>query len=114
MESDSDKLKILGLLQQRDGRLAVEHGHEVLIANTDYQPERMEVCVRRMLERKVDGVAMMTFGADEELLQAIAGRNMPVVSIGLAGLYAVFSMRARFSGVFESFKVSAILFCAAL
>ena len=45
-------------------RLAVEHGHEVLIANTDYQPERMEICVRRMLERKVDGVAIMTSEMD--------------------------------------------------
>src|ERR1700753_555838 len=36
-------------------RLAVEHGHEVLIANTDYQPERMEVCVTRMVEIKGGG-----------------------------------------------------------
>ena len=45
-------------------RIAVEHGHEVLIANTDYRAERMEVCVRRMLERKVDGVAIMTSEMD--------------------------------------------------
>ena len=45
-------------------RLAVEHGHEVLIANTDYRAERMEICVRRMLERKVDGVAIMTSEMD--------------------------------------------------
>src|ERR1700739_2794708 len=40
-------------------RLAVEHDHEVLIANTDYQPERMEVCVRRILEGKGYGGATM-------------------------------------------------------
>ncbi len=28
--------------------LAVDHNHEVLIGNTDYHPERMEQCVRRM------------------------------------------------------------------
>jgi DNA-binding LacI/PurR family transcriptional regulator len=43
-------------------RLAVEHGYEVLIANTDYQAERMEICVRRMLERKT-----------------LSGRGIPIV-----------------------------------
>ncbi len=60
-------------------RIAVEHGHEVLIANTDYRPERMEVCVRRMLERKVDGVAIMTSEMDSELIQMLSGRGIPIV-----------------------------------
>ena len=60
-------------------RLAVEHGYEVLIANTDYQPERMEVCVRRMLERKVDGVAIMTSEMNAELIQMLNGRGIPIV-----------------------------------
>ena len=60
-------------------RLAVEHSHEVLIANTDYQPERMEICVRRMLERKVDGVAIMTSEMDPELIQMLSGRGIPIV-----------------------------------
>ena len=60
-------------------RLAVEHGHEVLIANTDYQPQRMEVCVRRMLERKVDGVAIMTSEINPELIQMLNGRGIPIV-----------------------------------
>jgi DNA-binding LacI/PurR family transcriptional regulator len=60
-------------------RLAVEHGHEVLIANTDYRAERMEVCVRRMLERKVDGVAIMTSEMDGELIRMLSGRGIPIV-----------------------------------
>jgi DNA-binding LacI/PurR family transcriptional regulator len=60
-------------------RLAVEHAHEVLIANTDYQAERMEVCVRRMLERKVDGVAIMTSEMDPELIRMLNGRGIPIV-----------------------------------
>ncbi len=60
-------------------RLAVEHDHEVLIANTDYQAERMEICVRRMLERKVDGVAIMTSEMDPELIQMLSGRGIPIV-----------------------------------
>lgn len=68
-------------------RIAVEHGHEVLIANTDYRAERMEVCVRRMLERKVDGVAIMTSEMDPELIQMLNGRGIPIVFLdtGAAG-----------------------------
>jgi DNA-binding LacI/PurR family transcriptional regulator len=60
-------------------RLAVEHSYEVLIANTDYQPARMEACVRRMLERKVDGVAIMTSEMDSKLIQMLSGRGIPIV-----------------------------------
>jgi DNA-binding LacI/PurR family transcriptional regulator len=60
-------------------RIAVEHGQEVLIANTDYHPERMRVCVRRMLERKVDGVAIMTSEMDPELIQMLSKRGIPIV-----------------------------------
>ena len=60
-------------------RLAVEHGYEVLIANTDYQAEKTEVCVRRMLERKVDGVAIITSEMDPELIQMLGDRGIPIV-----------------------------------
>jgi DNA-binding LacI/PurR family transcriptional regulator len=68
-------------------RLAVEHGQEVLIANTDYQAERMEVCVRRMLERKVDGVAIMTSEMGPQLIKMLSGRGIPIVFLdtGIAG-----------------------------
>jgi DNA-binding LacI/PurR family transcriptional regulator len=68
-------------------RVAVEHGQEVLIANTDYHPERMHVCVRRMLERKVDGVAIMTSEMDPELIQMLSRRGIPIVFLdtGLVG-----------------------------
>jgi len=41
----------------------------------------MELCARRMLERKVDGVAIMTFGFEELLLDRFAVDNIPVVFI---------------------------------
>ena len=61
---------------------AVERGYEILIGSTNYSSERMTQCVRRMVERKVEGVAVMTFGMDEDLLQELAGRGIPVVSVG--------------------------------
>lgn len=60
-------------------QIAVEHGQEVLIANTSYQPERMQVCIRRMLERKVDGVAIMTSEMDAELIETLNDRGIPIV-----------------------------------
>src|SRR5712672_4385280 len=42
--------------------IAVEHGYEILVSSTNYDHKRMSHCIRRMLERKVEGVAIMTFG----------------------------------------------------
>jgi DNA-binding LacI/PurR family transcriptional regulator len=49
---------------------AVDRGLEIIIGNTDYKPKRMVSCIRRMLERKVDGVAIMTSETDMALLDA--------------------------------------------
>ncbi len=62
-------------------QVAVEHGYEVLIGSTNYDPKRVELCIRRMLERKVDGVAIMTFGIEEPLLAQLASREIPMVFI---------------------------------
>lgn len=59
--------------------IAVVHGQEVLIANTNYDPERMKICVTRMLQRKVDGVAIMTSEMDEGLIEVFSGRHIPLV-----------------------------------
>ena len=64
--------------------IAVEHGYEILVSSTNYDPKRMAHCVRRMLERKVDGVAVMTFGIEEPLLDQLAKRNIPMVFIDVA------------------------------
>jgi LacI family transcriptional regulator len=59
--------------------IAVEHGQDVLIANTDYDPKRMETCVIRMLQRKVDGVAIMTSEMEERLIQTFGQRQIPTI-----------------------------------
>ena len=61
--------------------IAVEHGYEVLISSTNYDPRRMNLCIRRMLERKAEGVAVMTFGIEEPLLEQLAERNIPLVFV---------------------------------
>lgn len=61
--------------------IAVENGYEILIGSTNYDPHRMNLVIRRMLERKVEGVAVMTFGIEEPLLQQLAERHIPLALI---------------------------------
>jgi LacI family transcriptional regulator len=61
--------------------IAVEHGYEILVSSTNHDPKRMSHCIRRMLERKVEGVAIMTFGIEEPLLEQLAKRKVPLVFI---------------------------------
>lgn len=49
--------------------LAVENNYEILLTSTVHDPKRMELSVRRMIERRVDGVAILTFGMEEVLLE---------------------------------------------
>jgi DNA-binding LacI/PurR family transcriptional regulator len=61
--------------------IAVAHGYEILVGSTNYDIKRMNQCIRRMLERKVEGVAVMTFGIEEPLLQQLSERNVPLALI---------------------------------
>jgi DNA-binding LacI/PurR family transcriptional regulator len=61
--------------------IAVEHGYEILVSSTNHDPKRMSHCIRRMLERKVEGVAVMTFGLEQPLLDQLAKRKIPLVFI---------------------------------
>jgi len=61
--------------------VAVENGYEIVIGSTDYDPKRWELCIRRMLERKADGVAVMTFGIEEPLFEQFAERDVPLVFV---------------------------------
>ncbi len=63
-------------------RAAVEHGYEVLIsfADTETRPDHIAVCVARMQERQVEGIAVLTFGMEEQL--ANTPMDMPVVYAG--------------------------------
>jgi DNA-binding LacI/PurR family transcriptional regulator len=71
--------------------VAVENGYEILISSTNYDPQRMELCIQRMLERKVDGVAVMTFGIEGPLLDRLAQRAIPLVFVDVAPKGPLFS-----------------------
>jgi DNA-binding LacI/PurR family transcriptional regulator len=58
---------------------ATQKGYEVLLSNTQYDSTRMATGVRRMLERKVDAVAIMTSEMDSSLTQQLAHNDIPMV-----------------------------------
>ena len=68
-------------LVQEFENLAVAQGYEVLIGSTNYEPVRTESLIRRMLQRNVDGVAVMTFGIEEDLVQKLVEREFPLVFV---------------------------------
>ena len=59
--------------------IAVAHGYEILVSSTNSDPAVLAACARRMLERKVDGVAVMTFGEEEPVLDQLVHRGVPIV-----------------------------------
>ena len=68
-------------LVQEFENLAVAQGYEVMIGSTNYDPERTEALIRRMLQRGVDGVAVMTFGIEEEQVQKLVEHEFPLVFV---------------------------------
>jgi len=54
--------------------VAVEHGYEILIGSTNHDPERMKRCIRRMVERKAEGVAVLVISQDLDELFEICDR----------------------------------------
>jgi LacI family transcriptional regulator len=61
--------------------IAVEHGYEILITSTGHDLKRMQMAVRRMLERRVDGVAVITFGEEDSVFNDAKLRNVPLVFV---------------------------------
>jgi len=61
--------------------LAVENNYEILLTSTVHDPKRMESAVRRMIERRVDGVAILTFGMEDSLIEHLRDRKVPLVFV---------------------------------
>ncbi|MGA7342052.1 MAG: LacI family DNA-binding transcriptional regulator [Terracidiphilus sp.] len=59
--------------------LASAQGIEVIFTHTNYDPKRLHNCIRRMIERSVDAIAVMTSEVEEESLQQAVRAGVPVV-----------------------------------
>ena len=58
---------------------AFERGYDVILSNTNYDAERTSHYVRRLIERKVAGVALMVSEFDKALSDELARRQVCVV-----------------------------------
>src|SRR5947208_16000388 len=61
--------------------LAAQPNYELLLTSTVYDSKRMQLAVRRMLERRVDGAAILTFGMEKTLIEDLHFRNSPTVLV---------------------------------
>ena len=59
--------------------IAVQRGYEIMVSSTGYDSARMALCVRRLMERKVEGVAIMTSEMDQPLIEQLERRKVPTV-----------------------------------
>jgi DNA-binding LacI/PurR family transcriptional regulator len=59
--------------------IAVAHGYEILVSSSNSDPAILTTCIRRMIERKVEGVAMLTFGEEEPILDQLTLHDIPLV-----------------------------------
>lgn len=69
--------------------LASHHGIDVIFTHTNYDPKRLHHCIRRMVERNVDAIAVMTSEVDADALE-IASKRVPIVLMNqsaFAGMY---------------------------
>jgi LacI family transcriptional regulator len=64
-------------------QLGVKHEYEILLTSLTRDPKQMETAARRMIERRVDGVAILTFGPDNSMIEAFRKRKVPVVGIDI-------------------------------
>jgi len=62
---------------------AFERGYDLVLSNTNYDPERTSHYVRRFIERKLTGVVIMTSELDAELIGELARREVSVVFLDL-------------------------------
>jgi LacI family transcriptional regulator len=60
--------------------LLVENEKELLVANTDFHLTRMQRSLRRMLLRRVDGVALLTSEFETAPLESLVQNRIPVVT----------------------------------
>lgn len=71
--------------------VAVRHGYEIMVSSTNYNSAIMAQCVRRLLERKVEGVAIMTSEMDQPLIDQLMRRQVPSVFLDVGSVHALIS-----------------------
>jgi LacI family transcriptional regulator, galactose operon repressor len=64
--------------------VAGENDYEVMVGSTNYNKERAKVFIRRLAQRRVEGVAVMTFRAESHLLDELIAQDIPLVTVDVS------------------------------
>jgi DNA-binding LacI/PurR family transcriptional regulator len=64
--------------------IAGENDFEVMVGSTNYNKDRAKVFIRRLAQRRVEGVAVMTFRAESHLLDELIAQDIPLVSVDVS------------------------------
>jgi LacI family transcriptional regulator len=62
---------------------AVQQGYEILLAMTSGDVNRTKAALRRMIERRAAGIAVLTFGSDPGEFTSLGSLDVPVVFLDL-------------------------------
>lgn len=62
---------------------AVKHRLDVLLCATNYDPDRTQMAVQKMIENRVRGVAVMTVSVDPAIARELKKSHIPVVFLEL-------------------------------
>lgn len=62
-------------------RIMVEWNRDMLMATTDFHASRMQQSIRRMLVRKVDGVALLASEIETEPIETLIHNRVPLVTM---------------------------------
>jgi LacI family transcriptional regulator len=60
-------------------KLGFEHNYEIFLSSIARDPRQMEVAVRRMMERRVEGLAILSLEEEMSLIEAFRSRSLPIV-----------------------------------
>jgi len=63
--------------------LGAEHNYEILLSPIAEDPRWIEAAAERMIERRVDGVAILTFRHEDSVIEVFRRRSVPVFVVDL-------------------------------
>ena len=68
---------------QAFGKLAIQHNYGILLSPMNRDPRLLEPAARQMIERRIDGVAILGAGVEPVLVDIFTCRKVPVVAIDI-------------------------------
>jgi LacI family transcriptional regulator len=66
---------------QTFAKLGVSHNYAILLSSVGRDPSLLEATARQMIEHRVDGVAILTFGGEDALINTLTSRNVAVFAV---------------------------------